>query len=312
MRFRQALARCLAHVPHGRAATCGEIAIALGDPWAARAVAAFALANPSLPSIHCIVHADGLPLSKAAGSKLRRDGVRMRSGRVVPQQLATSIPRIGFLDRLREEQRRFAARVSEEDDFETARIIGGADVAYGPDHACSAAVRWDAETHETIEQADARLRVDFPYITGYLAYREFPAIRAVLSRLEEPPDVLLVDGHGRLHPARFGLACRVGVQLNLPTIGVAKRPLEGIRRTATPSSDRLVRLELDGDICGFAWTPPKAARPIYISVGHRVSLLSALRIVQASTIDRIPEPLHLADLLARKRRQRKMGKGCGV
>jgi len=303
MDFAEAVAECLRAVPRGRVATCGEVAKALGDPRATRALATWAAAHPELPALHRLVFADGRPLHERALVKLRREGVQVRSGKVVGEHLMPSIPPTDYLKGLRREQRADAERVREQDDFDTVHVIGGVDVAYRGDEAYAVAVRWDANAHRVLEFAEARLRVDFPYIAGYLAYREFPAIRAAMSELREPPDVLLVDGHGRLHPARFGFACFAGLRLNLPTVGVAKRALHGEPRLHISCTTGAVPLTIAGELSGYAWTPPQATRPIYVSVGHRISLESALRLVQRSTIGRLPEPLRLADREARKRRR---------
>src|SRR2546422_8193848 len=105
------------------------------------------------------------------------------------------------------------------------------------------AVSLDANDLRVTEITAVKRQAEFPYIPTYLAYREFPGIEAAVRRLKQQPDVLLIDGHGRLHPALFGVACYVGVRLDLPTIGVAKRPLVGrvTKRGHPPSGGRVGR-----------------------------------------------------------------------
>jgi len=116
---------------------------------------------------------------------------------------------------------------------------------------------------------------------------------------------LLIDGHGRLHPALFGVACYVGVRLDLPTIGVAKHPLVGRVRPRTRSLSRASPVEFQGQVRGYAWTPVGRARPIYVSIGHRISLERAFEVVRGSTVRGYPEPLRLADRIGREMKRNK-------
>jgi len=134
---------------------------------------------------------------------------------------------------------------------------------------------------------------DFPYIPTYLAYRELPFIRAAFERLSEPPTLLLVDGHGQLHPARCGIACMAGVALDVPTIGVAKNPLVGVpdRR---PKLGEAVPIRYGAEILGYALRTSGSSKPLYVSTGHRVALRTAVRIVRDLCRTHHPEPLRLA------------------
>jgi deoxyribonuclease V len=190
------------------------------------------------------------------------------------------------------------ARVSVQDDFAGPGVVGGVDAAYRGDIAYIAAATVDSDAR-TIQVAGMTLRAEFPYVPTYFAFREMPAIEAIVKALDPRPDILLIDGHGRLHPRRFGIACHVGVALDLPTIGVAKHRLEG----RVDEGDAAVRpVRLDARIEGYAWTPRGRSRPLYISPGHRISPESALAIVRMATRGKGPEPLRLADVTARKRK----------
>jgi len=224
--------------------------------------------------------------------------------------MTAALPQTRYLSRLREEQRRLGSKVSETDEPGPPRMIGGVDVCYEGDRAFAAAAVCDGETLEVVEVRYARVRIDFPYIPTYLGYRELPPMEAALHRLAKQPDVLLVDGHGRLHPAGSGIACMAGVRLGLPTIGVAKHPLVGRPRPSANREGGAVPVEFDGEVRGLAWTPPRATRPVFVSIGHRVSLQTALSIVIRSTIGRGPKPLIVADTEARKiKEERKWEKG---
>ncbi len=303
--FRGALEDCLAGIPRGTVATCGAIAKALGDLRAARSVATWLLEHPDVPGAHRVVRADGRPVIADGETARSADGVPTIKGRVAERHFTDTVGATPILASLREEQRGLAAMVSEEDEIAPPRTFGGVDVAYAGDRAFAAAVVLDAETLETQEAHACELDVDFPYIPTFLAFREFPAVHAALDGLRAKPDVLFVDGHGRLHPALFGFACFAGVRLDIPTIGIAKHPLAGRAVPAAGRVGRAAPIELDGRIRGYAWAPPGGARPFYVSVGHRISLPTALATAQRATRRKYPEPLLVADRLSKERKVKK-------
>ncbi len=307
--FRDALEACVASIPRGKVATCGTVARTLGDVRAARSVATWLVEYPDAPGSHRVVRADGQPVLRAAEEALVSDGVRLRDGRVDFNRFVDALKGPHLLETLRNEQQDLAARVSERDEPTPPRTLGGVDVAYAADRAFAVAVRVDATTLETLEVVDCEVTADFPYIPTYLAFREFPAVRAALDGLAEKPGLLFVDGHGRLHPALFGFACFVGVQLDVPTVGIAKHPLAGRPVPTQRTSGGATAIELDGVLRGYAWSPPAASRPFYVSVGHRVSLPTALLAAQRATRRRYPEPLLVADRLSKQKRDEKNTKG---
>lgn len=179
------------------------------------------------------------------------------------------------------------------------KTIAGVDASFrnGQMRAASAVLNFSSQ--ETFEQAAFHTSVSFPYLPGLLSFREAPAILEALARLNSLPDVLLVDGHGRAHPRRFGLACHLGVLLDIPTIGCAKSNLVGemdpLERVAGSTS--AVRLE--GEVLGLAVRTRTGVRPVYISIGHRVDLVSAVEIVLACCRGyRLPEPSRAAHRLS--------------
>ncbi|WP_029681817.1 deoxyribonuclease V [Picosynechococcus sp. NKBG15041c] len=142
----------------------------------------------------------------------------------------------------------------------------------------------------------------FPYVPGLLSFREVPTIFDALAQLPQLPDLIFCDGHGYAHPRRFGLACHLGVLLDLPTIGIAKSRYIGIHSDVPLEKGAWVPLEDQGEIIGAVLRSRTKVRPLYISVGHRLDLATALGLVLACTPKyRLPEPTRLADKLASRR-----------
>lgn len=305
-RFQEALEAVLDEIPRGCVATCGAVARALGDVRAARAVATWLADHPETAGRERVVRADGRPIrSRDTGSPPGGRSIVDHPRR--PKRLVRDLPHVGLFRRLRAEQRRMARRVQEYDVPSLLQSVGAVDVSYDREDAFAAAVRCDAERLEVEEIALAKTRTEFPYVPGYLAYREFPAVDAALRRLRTLPDLLIVDGHGRLHPAHFGFACFVGVRLDRPTIGVAKHLLVGKRPRSSRGNREAVPILLDGEVSGYAWMPPSGSRPIYVSVGHRVSLHGALGAVRRTTLRNYPEPLRIADRVSRDMKRKSKG-----
>jgi deoxyribonuclease V len=188
-----------------------------------------------------------------------------------------------------------------EDRLGVVRRVAGADAHYAGAHVWAAVVTMTFADLAPVESALIRRALVFPYVPGLLSFREAPAILACLQRLPERPDLLLIDGQGLAHPRRFGLACHVGVLADLPTIGVAKSRLvgtheePGIERGAwSPLVDR-------GETVGAVLRTRRGVRPVYVSVGHRVSLETAIDLVLRCTGRfRLPEPIRAADRLSRR------------
>ncbi|GAB2709050.1 endonuclease V [Nocardia thraciensis] len=182
------------------------------------------------------------------------------------------------------------------------RTVAGLDSAYdGGGNVVSAVVVLDASTLEPIDTATARgTTLNFPYVPGLLALRELPTTLAALEKLRTTPELLMCDGQGLAHPRRFGLACHIGVLTGLPTIGVAKNLLG---ESEQPASERgsTTDITLDGAVVGRALRTRPDVKPVYVSVGHRVSLDTACTTVLALTPEyRQPETTRQADHLCRK------------
>ncbi len=178
----------------------------------------------------------------------------------------------------------------------------GLDVAYAADSpvVAAAVVTVAVGTGEVLESATAVGEVDFPYVPGLFAFRELPTLLAAFARLTTPPDLLVADGHGLTHPRRFGLACQLGLETGLPTIGVAKNPLGPYD---PPGPERGARTPLlDGDeVVGAALRTQHNIKPVFVSVGHRVDLDTACAQVLALSMKyRLPETTRQADRLSRQ------------
>lgn len=190
-----------------------------------------------------------------------------------------------------------ARAVVEEDSFGPIRTVGGADVAYDRRERMlhAAVVVLDPASLEVVETATASGRADFPYLPGYLSFREIPAILDAWSRLRTRPDLLMVDAHGRAHPRRAGLACHLGVVLDLPVIGVAKSVLVGKPGRPGPRRGSVAPLSDAGEAVGAVLRTRDGVAPVYVSVGHRVRLETAVRWVLACGKGfRLPEPTRRA------------------
>ncbi|MFC1997674.1 deoxyribonuclease V [Chloroflexota bacterium] len=186
------------------------------------------------------------------------------------------------------------------------RLIAGVDVglpratrlANSPVARAAIAVL-DYNTMALLDQATAEIPVPFPYVPGLLSFREMPAILAALERLKMQPDVFLVDGHGYAHPRRFGLACHLGVWLDKPAIGCGKSILVGEQAPLENSRGSVASLQDGDETIGAAVRTRDGVKPVYVSVGHRTDLDSAIRIVlNCGRGVRLTEPVRLAHHLA--------------
>jgi deoxyribonuclease V len=158
-------------------------------------------------------------------------------------------------------------------------------------------------TFEVADQAVVRSRARFPYVPGLLSFREAPAGLQAWARLRTRPDCLLCDGHGYAHPRRFGLACHVGLLVDLPTIGCAKSVLVGDYREPGQRRGSLSDLVHEGEIVGAAVRTREATSPVFVSAGHRVSLATAVAtVLSCSPRYRIPEPIRQAHALVNRMR----------
>ena len=189
-------------------------------------------------------------------------------------------------------QNRLASLISQESALpEEIRYVAGADGAYEGNRAVGAAVVVKYGSLRPAETATTRAHVTFLYVPGLLAFREAPIIVRALRKLKHRPDVCIVDGHGVAHPRRFGLACHVGLIMDLPTIGVAKSRLFG-----REVGERIV----DPEGNSIAEVIRASGKRLYVSVGHKISLGESVRVVRHCVSKRGLEPMVLAHQEAQK------------
>ena len=197
-------------------------------------------------------------------------------------------------------QKEMARLVSQSPPGGEINLIAGLDAAFSPDgrHCLSAVVLWDMRLRQVVEQHTARRPLTFPYIPGLLSFREIPALLAALRKLKQRPDALMCDGQGLAHPRRFGIACHLGVICNLPALGCAKSRLIGTYEEPARQRGSCAALEDKGEIIGSVLRTQTSVKPVFVSIGHRMGLATAGRIVLDCAIRyRLPEPTRLADRL---------------
>ena len=169
---------------------------------------------------------------------------------------------------------------------------------FPPSLVIAAAVLCDARTLEIIVHSDVTMPCEFPYIPGLLSFREAPAVIEAIRKLSVRPDLVMIDGQGLAHPRGLGIASHVGLWLGMPTIGVAKSRLCGEHRPVWPRRGSHTRLMLNGVVVGSVVRTRDNVNPLYVSVGHRVTLAEAVRwTVRCATKARLPEPTRLAHQL---------------
>jgi len=198
-------------------------------------------------------------------------------------------------------QEQLSGRVIRTDALGAVRYVAGVDVGFennGKTTRAALAVLGfpDLELHD---QAISRSPTRFPYVPGYLSFRELPAVMQALEQLATRPDLLLCDGQGLAHPRRFGLACHLGVVTGLPSIGVAKSRLLGSHREPGLHKGQWTPLLDKGETIGAVLRTRSNVSPVYVSIGHRISLKTAVDyVLRCTTRYRLPETTRWAHRLA--------------
>jgi len=197
-------------------------------------------------------------------------------------------------------QEKLAKKVILTNSFGKLTCFAGIDVGYdSKDNKTHAAIILLDKNLIEIEKATATLPTTFPYVPGYLSFREVPAVIAALQKLEHIPDILFCDGQGYAHPRRFGIACHLGVLTDIPAIGIAKNRLIGEYKQPGYSKGNISDL-YDHEIIGKVVRTRSNVKPVFVSPGHRIDFATAARLVlEMTTKYRLPEPTRLADKLSR-------------
>jgi len=197
-----------------------------------------------------------------------------------------------------EMQLRMSKRLLFEDTLpETIDYVAGVDVAYLKGTSIASVAVLDASTLSQVEVQVAQVQTRFPYVPTLLSFREIPPAYSAIKRLHSEPDVFMVDGQGFAHPYGLGFASHLGLILNKPTIGVAKSLLCG--EVEQNVEGGWAPLMYKGKVIGAEVVTKQGTKPVYVSVGHRVSLKRATEIVLKCTGKyRLPEPIRRAHIAA--------------
>ncbi|GAB3236154.1 endonuclease V [Glycomyces halotolerans] len=184
-----------------------------------------------------------------------------------------------------------------------AVTVAGLDIAYDKrtDEVIAAAVVQRRADLQVLDQAIVRGRTEFPYVPGLLAFRELPMLLRAVEALTVDPDVFVCDGYGLTHPRRFGLACHLGVVLDVPSIGVAKNPPHLPVTEPGPERGAWTAIHGGEEVIGCALRTRDGVKPVFVSVGHRCTLDTARELVlELAPRYRLPEPIRAADHLGRR------------
>jgi deoxyribonuclease V len=202
-------------------------------------------------------------------------------------------------------QRRLSKKLLFEDILpETVDYVAGVDVAYLEGTSIGAVAVLDYGTLSLVEFQVAHVKTNFSYVPTFLSFREIPPAYSAIRQLQIKPDVFLVDGQGFAHPYRLGFASHLGLILDKPTVGVAKSLLCG-KVEPVDEGGWVAALKDKGEFIGAVVVTKQGTKPVYVSVGHRVSLKSAIEIVmECKEKYRIPEPTRRAHLIANEEKRR--------
>lgn len=217
----------------------------------------------------------------------------------IQQAIATPWPQTVEEATVIQEQLRDRAIV--EDRLGEIEYVAGLDVGFEKNYAITkaAVAVLSFPQLERVEKAIARIPTTFPYIPGFLSFREIPALLQALNRLQTLPDLILCDGQGIAHPRRLGIAAHLGILLDLPAIGVAKSRLIGTHAELAAAKGSWQPLRDRGEIIGAVLRSRANVKPLYVSPGHKISLETAIDFVLRCTPQyRLPETTRWADRLA--------------
>ena len=203
-------------------------------------------------------------------------------------------------------QKQFAYEVIEEDKFdEPVKTVAGIDLGYdlNTNKSRAVVVVLKFPELELVESAEAVMPIQFPYVPGLLSFRETPVAVRALEKLAAAPDLILCDGQGIAHPRRFGVACHIGLITGVPSVGVAKSLLVGKYDDLGEKRGSSSPLIYRGAQVGVVLRTRDKVQPLYVSVGHKISLETAVDYVLRCTPKyRLPETTRLADHLASYRK----------
>jgi deoxyribonuclease V len=203
-------------------------------------------------------------------------------------------------------QKQLAGRIDATPSLGPCELVAGADASYSlfspTFYAAIVVIR--VQDGSVVETAHAVGTSPFPYIPGLLSFREAPILLEAFARLKHRPEALFIDGQGMAHPRRIGIASHVGLWLDLPTIGCAKSRLIGEFREPGLRPGAHTALRDEGEIIGRVLRTKLRTKPLFISVGHKIDLASAVRLVlKCCRGYRVPEPTRQAHLAVNELRR---------
>lgn len=200
-------------------------------------------------------------------------------------------------------QATLAKQVITHNEFNSINTVAGVDVAYHEqsNQVVGAISVLDANTLELLETQVSIEEISFPYVPGLFSFRELPPLLNAFAKLTIKPDLIVCDGHGIAHPRRFGLACHLGVTLNLPTIGCAKAKLIGDFLPVEQARGQMSDLIVNEEVVGKVLRTQQNVKPVFVSIGHKINLDTAVdRVLKLSPEYRLPETTRQADQLVNK------------
>ncbi len=294
-------------IPKGNVSTYGALARALGDIRASRAVGRMLNQNPYAPIVPChrVVMSDGSLGGFGTGIEnkinlLAKEGVKVSDNDIVDFEdvFFSDFESDHPLIKMRKEQKRLGKSIRLENGLDKIVTVAGVDVAYS-DVAYGGMVVYDFDSMDVIERLSVKDKIDMPYIPTYLAFRELPIIQGLIKKVKNRPNLLFIDGNGVLHPYGMGIASHVGVKLDIPTIGVAKKLLCGKQKDDDILPGEYSEVEYEGHLIGYSFrSSPRTIKPVYISPGHMVSFDRANEVVKKFSKYKLPEPIRGAHKLA--------------
>jgi len=196
-------------------------------------------------------------------------------------------------------QRDLRPKVVTHDDLGPVHAVAGVDMSTARNRAHAAVVVLSFPGLEPLEAAQADLPLTYPYIPGLLSFREAPAILTAMETLHLEPDLFIFDGQGLAHPRRMGIACHIGVIIDKPCIGCAKSRLCGKHGTVGPKVGDYSEMHAKGKVIGAVLRTRKGVKPVYVSIGHKVDLDTAIfYTLRSGRGYRLPEPTRWAHRVA--------------
>ena len=196
-------------------------------------------------------------------------------------------------------QRQLRGKVSKERSFGEVHTVAGVDVGFKGEVARAAVVVLSYPELQPLDYSVAELPVEFPYIPGLLSFREGPSVLAALEKLATEPDLFIFDAQGLAHPRRMGLASHIGIIIDRPSIGCAKSRLCGTHHEPGPERGSYVHLYDDDEVIGAVVRTRTGVKPLYVSIGHRIDLESAIEYVLGCCRNhRLPETTRYAHRVA--------------